>query len=242
MRYFLLACLMLLTTAFTAAYAASTSARHIVLSESGEAKVMPTAGVLSFSHVLVVMLEQDKATLLTAEEARKVLVKKADSFTGKVKQHLKDVSSITKNFSANVAFSPYYHRDNSGNKIVGYQARVRYSIMVTDLSKAQRVTEAVLKSGVETVSPLYTQIDDAARISCEKRALKVAVQRGKERAEVMAMLMEGELSKIMSASIDTSSGGWRMFMAKASAEPEENMYEPQHATCSVRVEIVFHVK
>lgn len=222
------------------ALSAQEAPRQIVLNETGKSKVMPTSGTLSFSQVNYVLLKQNGKTV-TAQEAKNKLASMTKELTAKLKKNLAFAKGFTKDFDANVSFSPRYKRVDSNRTIEGYQARASYSITVLDLAKAQEVTQAVLKSGVEEVSQLYTQIDEASRRACEKEALKQAVERGKDRAATMAMLMDSELGKISTAVIN-SDGAPRMYMAKSAMADEANMYEPQASTCSVRVELVFSVK
>ncbi|MEZ0576423.1 SIMPL domain-containing protein [Halodesulfovibrio aestuarii] len=215
--------------------------KQIILNETGKSKVMPTSGSLSFSQVIIVLLKQDKGNPLTAQEAKDKLAEQVQKLTDTVKKNLQGSKSFTKDFDANVSFSPYYKRIDSNNSLVGYQVRASYSITVLDLKKAQDVTLAILKSGVEDVSPLYGQVDEASRRLCEKEALKEAVERGKERAEVMAMLMDSKLGGISRAVIN-SEGAPRMYMEKAAMASDSNMYELQASTCRVRVELVFSVQ
>lgn len=233
---------LLLAPVFTqTSSAAQEPPKQIILNETGKSKVMPTSGTLSFSQVTVVLLKQDKGKALTAQEAKDKLAAQAKALTGTIKKNLEFAKSFTKDFDANASFSPHYKRVDSQNTIVGYQVRTSYSITILDLKKAQDVTQAVLKSGVEEVSQLYTLIDEASRRSCEKEALKQAVERGKERAEVMAMLMDSKLGGINTAVINSDAAP-RMYLAKSAMAADENMYEPQASTCSVRVELVFSVK
>lgn len=223
------------------AQSAEEPTKQIILNETGKSKVMPTSGSLSFSQVIVVLLKQDNGKILTAQEAKGKLTEQVKELTGTIKKNLQFAKSFTKDFDANVSFSPRYKRVDSQNTIVGYQVRASYSITVLELKKAQDVTQAVLKSGVENVSQLYTQIDEASRRTCEKEALKEAVDRGKERAEVMAMLMDSKLGGISTAIINADAPP-RMYMAKSAMASDANMYEPQASTCSVRVELTFAVE
>ncbi|MCT4625797.1 SIMPL domain-containing protein [Halodesulfovibrio sp.] len=215
--------------------------KQIVLNETGESKIMPTSGSLSFSQVIVVLLKQADGKKFTPEQAKGLLTEQVKELTTTLKKNLEFASDFTKEFNANASFSPYYKRVKSQSTIVGYQVRASYSIVVLDLKRAQEVTQAVLKSGVEDVSQLYTQIDETARRTCEKEALKVAVDRGKKRAAIMAELMESELGAIETAVINSDAPP-RMYMAKTMMESDANMYEPQASTCNVRVKLVFSVK
>lgn len=241
MRYLTILCIVISFVMPSVAQSAQPTQKQIVLNETGEAKVMPTSGSLSFSRIIVVLLKQDNGKEISPEQAKQVLAEEVKNLTGKLKKNLEFASGFTQEFNANASFSPYYNRIDSQNVIVGYQVRATYSITILDLKKAQDVTQAVLKSGVEDVSQLYTQVDEKARRVCEKEALTNAVNRGKERAAVMAELMDSELGAINTAVIN-SDMPTRMYMAKARLESDANMYEPQASTCNVRVELVFSVK
>ena len=213
----------------------------IVITESGEAKVMPTVGTLSFSQDIVLNLKQDDGKMLSTEEAREQLTEKVQKLTGDVKKSLVFAKSFTKNFAANVSFFPRYKQNDQRNTIVGYQAHANYSVAVTDLKRAQEITEAVMKSGVERVSPLSAQASGSSQELCEQDALQNAVRRARKRADTMAGLMGGNVERISRAVINPQ-GAPRMYMAKAMAESNANMYEPQESTCTVRVELTFIVK
>lgn len=240
MRYLSVFFVIALLITPTLALSAQEAPRQIILNETGKAQVMPTSGTLSFSQVIVALLK-DGGKTLTAKEAKSKLAEQAKALTGTIKDNLAFAKDFTKDFEANVSFSPRYKRVDNENIIIGYQARASYSIEVLDLKKAQNVTQAVLNSGVEEVSPLYTKIDEASRRSCEKEALQRAVERGKERAAIMAELMDSELGKISTAVINGEMAP-RMYMAKSAMAEDANMYEPQASTCSVRVELVFSVE
>ncbi|SIO31320.1 SIMPL domain-containing protein [Halodesulfovibrio marinisediminis] len=240
MRYMSVFFVFALLMAPAVAQSAQELPRQIVLNETGKAEVMPTSGTLSFSQVIVALLKENGKTM-TAKEAKNKLAEQAKALTGTLKKNLAFAQDFTKDFEANVSFSPRYKRVDNESIIIGYQARASYSIKVLNLKKAQEVTQAVLNSGVEEVSPLYTQIDETSRRSCEKEALKRAVERGKERAAIMAELMDAELGKISTAVINGEMTP-RMYMAKSAMAEDANMYEPQASTCTVRVELVFSVE
>ena len=220
---------------------AETDGQKIMISENGKAKVKPTQGTLSFSQTLVTMLKKKDGSKYTAAEAKKMLTDEAQNLGKTVRNNLKFAESFTKDFTANVSFSPRYRKNDYNGAIIGYEARASYSITVLDLSKADKLTEAILGSGIEQVSNLYTQVDPKSQRLCEKDALRDAVSKAKERAEVMAALMGGKISRISSARIN-SHGSPRMFAAKAMAESDSSMYEQRDATCSVSVELVFDVE
>lgn len=240
MHRFGIMCVAVCCFLFPAHSIAAEHAQQIVISEDAEAKVAPTSGVLNFSQSISIMLRQQDGTTLSVADAKKMLLEETQKMTASVKESLVFAKDFTKDFDANVSFSPVYDRDSKINKIVGYQAHTRYSVTVTVLDKAGNVTSALLNSGIEQVSPLYSVVDDAGRLDCEKRALQIAVKRAKERAAVMAELMDGKIERLSKAVIN-SSGMPRMMMAKGMAESASSMYEPADTTCNVRVEVVFDV-
>lgn len=220
---------------------AETNGQNITISERGEAKIKPTQGSISFSQTLVKMLKQKDGSKLTADEAKKQLTAEAQKLANTVRDNLKFAKSFTKDFTANVAFSPRYRKNDYKGAIIGYQARASYSITVLDLSKADKLTKAILNSGIEQVSNLYPQVDPVSQSACEKEALRDAVLRAKERADILAELMNGTVSRIRSARVNSHSSP-RMFSARAMVESDASMYEQRDATCSASVELVFDVE
>ncbi|MCG8530757.1 MAG: SIMPL domain-containing protein [Desulfovibrionales bacterium] len=220
---------------------AADAPQQIVISERGEAKVAPTSGVLNFSQNISVMLVQEDGTTLDADDAKRILVQKAQALTTQVKKGLTFATSFIKDFDANVSISPVYNRDSKQNTVVGFQAYTQYSVTITSLDKADAVTAALVQSGIGQVSSLYPIVDDAGRLDCEKRALRGAVTQAKERADVMAELMGGAVTSLRKAVINPS-GTPRIMMAKGMAETTSSMYEPQDSVCGVRVELIFDVQ
>ena len=98
----------------------------------------------------------------------------------------------------------------------------------------------MLKSGVAQVNELQVQVDDAGRAICEEKALRSAVKRARQRADIMAELMRGKVVGISKARINSMVPP-RSYAMNAMAA-KGSVYQPGKVNCSVSVDLLFDVE
>lgn len=129
----------------------------------------------------------------------------------------------------------YDGRREEGPRLIGYVVRRQLSIRLDDIERIGRLTEGVLRVGVNDLSP--ARFDTRRRGELEREALAIAVRDAKDRAEAIAAAAGVRIGspRRLSAQPVRVPGPLAM-RAEAMAVPAEETYQPGRIRIEASVE------